>query len=701
MAVQQSFEILRITAHSDHPVRNSAEDLIFGNHVLWEGDNWEGAKGSLAPNVFSYDFASPLASNSSLNVTIKVIDLELLGAEYRLHGTLRGSNVFESDIFTFTSRDEVTLVARVAEPHSSPDPLTFNGDFMWALEQERSHRKLECTNRTRLELYWVSADIHEIFLAGLSGIPVDFLRSVFASIDSELKTDTSDPKPTTIAATNNWPTVTHSVFFNYSKEYDTVRGASHFGLGPYGGTFDYKYYISAKAGGRQGSLQPIVNCYDQAAMVQVVGSLGTSRPTWLHMKPSGYINPTNLVGIYQKCNNPFYRSTNPPTPPLIGINDRRRTRFDRHVFNGNLAQFHNGGFMRIYDACGGPQVGTQNPVGYLNTTIDKKTTLYTPSTPYGTVSNIKQYAGVVTVLKALPRLDDTEMADNTKMFLQRCDTSASKPHAQVHWEDVAPWAKSVLGGRCEVAFHDSSIGRGVAETLWHLTNVDGIDGDIVVRIRTETCVDEDGNLHFEKSAQMAFEDFAFLLRNIELDLGPNDEGIDTIYAPAPFADYAQYALQHAAHIPDGYFLVVSGNHVISISGGSSSGALEPVVRKLLAHTTVDKPFSLHIPVVTELWYKIPEARRGGSNETVKGIASTLDVKCQVDGSVAAARADVEGHGLLLSKVDIDGNQADKTSTVTFKFVTRAVGTHDVDLHFKHSPTMTTGTKSIQITVVDV
>jgi len=231
--------------------------------------------------------------------------------------------------------------------------------------------------------------------------------------------------------------------------------------------------------------------------------------------------------------------------------------------------------------------------------------------------------------------------------------------------------------------------------------VDGVDGDVAVRVRTETCVAEDGNLDFEKSSHTAFDDFAFTIKGIELDLGPNDEGLDTIYAPAPFGDYAQYALQYAAHIPEGHFLIVSGNHMISISGGSSSAVLEPVARKLLAHITVDKPVSFHIPVVTEHWFEIPEANRGGSNETVKGMASTFTVKCRVDDSIAAARADVEGHGLLLSKVHIDGNEANKTSTVSFTFVTRAVGTHDVDLRFKHSPTMTTSNKSIHVTVVDV
>jgi len=492
--------------------------------------------------------------------------------------------------------------------------------------------------------------------------------------------------------------ITQSVFSGYSKSYDTVSGSPHFGVTYYGGTFAYYYYVATKPPGPKGSLRPIVNCYDQAAMTQVMASLGPIRASWLFLKPYGYIRPTRIVGVPERCNNPFFMSTDPPLPPLIGMDDPRRTGFGNHVFNGIFSSYGTPN-DRIYDACGGPHLGAENPAFYVQESIDSSTNLYRVThTRCGTAGDIVGFQGVTRA--ALTGLDDSAMSENKKNLLQRASVSNAKLYSQVHWADVSNWAKVVLGEGCNIAFEDIDIGSGVAKTLWHLTNVDGIDGDVVVRVRAETRTGGDGNLDIEQSSRAALDNLAYTLTDTQLDLGPNDERLDTLWVPAPFNDHAQHALQHAANVPRGRFLVVSGNFMIDISGGSSSAALEPVARKLLTHTTVDKHFSLHIPAVTRSTYEIPETSRGASNEVVKGIGSAFDVKCEVDDLIATGSADVEGHGLLLSKCQVERNEAAKTSTVTFRFVTRSVGTHDVDLRFMEALTMNACAKRIQVAVVD-
>lgn len=695
VADDESFQILRITARSDHPVRNSAGELIFGDHVLWGHDNTTNDdKGSSAPNVFAYNFNSPLASNSLLNIALKVVNPDVVGADYRLCGTLDGLKVFESDIFTIRSTNEATVVVHVVEPHSSPNPLVFNEDITWVMEQQKSERKLGCADETRLELYWVSTNLHEIFLTGLSGIPVDFLRAVFPSRNPEFKFGIQ---------MIDWSQTTRQVFSNYSKRYDTVAGAPRFGVSGQGGRFNYSYYIRPwQPGGAWGSMQPIVNCYDQAAMVQVAGSLGGFRPSWLYQEPNGYINTTYLVGIPQPCNNPFFNQTNPPLPAYINVNDQRRTSFGRHVFNGYFNQFRRYDPQeRIYDACGGPQAGFQDPTGYVRTTIDTTTNLYQVFRRQpGTVANIIQYLGVTGTLLAPPRLGESAMSANVKKLLQRCSVNNAKPYSQVCWDDVGTWVKVIFGNGCKVAYQSNDIGNGMAEGLWHLTGVGGVDGDVVVRVRAETRVGGDGKLDLQSSSEAAYDNFVFTLKDIELHLGSDDEGLEKLWVPAPFDDYAQYAIQYAPSVPEGRILLVSGNFMINITGGSSSAALEPVARQLLAHTTLDKPSSLHIPSVILSSYDIPASSKSNLKETVKGVGSSFDFECEMDDLIAAASADVEEHGLLLSKCRITPNEANTRSTVQFTFVTRALGTHVVNLRFQQARTMSTSVRTIQVMVTD-
>lgn len=79
--------------------------------------------------------------------------------------------------------EELTIAVRVVEPYSTPTPVSLNGDFTWAMvskQEKDSDYRYTSPIQTRLELYWIAPDIHEIFFTGLSGISVNTLRCLFS-----------------------------------------------------------------------------------------------------------------------------------------------------------------------------------------------------------------------------------------------------------------------------------------------------------------------------------------------------------------------------------------------------------------------------------------------------------------------------------------------------------------------------------------
>lgn len=474
-------------------------------------------------------------------------------------------------------------------------------------------------------------------------------------------------------------------------------GASHFGLSMTGGRFQYSYYIASRTGGAPGSLQPIVNCYDQAAMVQVSTTVGTNRASWLLLNPFGYINTTYLVGVPSQCNNPFFNSVSPPLPPLIGINDQRRTAFGNHVFNGTLSVWNPTNDF-IYDSCGGPFYGP-DPQTYVSATIDTTTNLYGTAWRPGTVADIAQFNGVTSVTRINPgNLRKSKMVED---LLNRSFSDIAKSTSQVHWDDVATWAGRVIGPNIDVAFHEIHVGIAVVEALWHLTGVDygAEDDNLVFRVKIDTCVGSDGKLDVTESSAAALNDLRFALKNTQIELGPDDEVLKTLWEPASLSEFAGYSLQLRPSISRGRILLVSGNAFIDISGSTSSASLKPIVHNVLSHTTVDKPSSLDIPKVTDHLFDIPESGRGDRDNVVKGIGTRFSVSCHVSGLIVAATADVADFGLLLQDETIERNASQNTSTVKFTFVTRTLGKHDVSLRFASVEALTSSIKEIEVEVV--
>ncbi|PPQ96608.1 hypothetical protein CVT26_010740 [Gymnopilus dilepis] len=725
-APPEGFRVLQITAYSDHPVRNSAGELIFGQHVLWEHDTSYIASGG---TLNSQCIFLRLRLSSRLNVTIQVVNSDLVSKEYVIVGILNGQRFFESEPQLVNSQEEVVVAVNVVKERVTTQPGSLNGEFTWMMvlkgDESSQEDQYGCDQKTHLELYWTSTFLHEIFLGGLSGIHVSFLRHVIPSLKLDatsacllrlliIANEAFDPTSETDVMGVPWPEAARIAFYRCSKRYDTLVGGAHFGVTMEGGKFYYNYYGAPNSSNKYGTLCPLVNCYDQAAMFEVTASFRLrQRPSWLLLSPAGYINSTVLVGVPGACNNPFFQLTRTPQF-LWNINHPRRTAFGNHVFNGTLKPWnpsYNWYYDRIYDACHGPHQGASSPYNYLISSIDRVTKLYgtrappgVPARPrtFGWLTNIKQHKGVTNTVWRLTSSNAMNVSAATKDFLQKCAAAEAKPLSQILWDDAAQWSQSVLGDQCHVAYKEVTLAEGVAELLYHFADAAKVGSDVVVRVRVETHTDQDGYVDHEASASAALDYLTFQLHNHQLYLGANHEDIETLWAPAieGFEDHAQYAVQLAPDIPRGRVLIASGNYMIDISGGSSSAALAPVVRQLLMHTTIERLPGPHtIPAITDCLIDIPEDVRGADDE-VRGIASTFNVKCQVDRMISAASADIEGFGLLLSKYDVQWNEDHKTSTVIFTFVTRLAGTHDVDLHVAEAMTMATSSKRIRVSVIE-
>jgi len=174
-------------------------------------------------------------------------------------------------------------------------------------------------------------------------------------------------------ASNALMHITQYLHTGHGLTYDTTYGYGAYASSYTGGTFQLTKYLDKSGGGslpqpygpRAGN---IVNCYDQASGVTVLGRLIGIGIEYRFMNPFGYINAVDLVGE-GNCNNPFYPWISAPNNvPLIGTGgltdlvDPDRSLFSNHAF----AKY--GG--NIYDACAGPHTGTKSEAQYVAETVD-------------------------------------------------------------------------------------------------------------------------------------------------------------------------------------------------------------------------------------------------------------------------------------------------------------------------------------------
>jgi hypothetical protein len=145
-----------------------------------------------------------------------------------------------------------------------------------------------------------------------------------------------------------------AIYGNYALRYDIVSGAPRYGFGGTTGSFNMSNWITYVLQGLppasptfcQGSGEAynnhwIINCYDAAASLALMGKAVGARLDYYFHGPFGYLRFVRPIGR-GKCNNPFYGCWS--NDPVRGADDTTRTRFGNHAYtklNGN----------NDYDAC--------------------------------------------------------------------------------------------------------------------------------------------------------------------------------------------------------------------------------------------------------------------------------------------------------------------------------------------------------------
>jgi hypothetical protein len=157
--------------------------------------------------------------------------------------------------------------------------------------------------------------------------------------------------------------LTTFLFSAHGLVYDSAGwGAAHYTSSPLGGTFDLTGYVAKTSG--------FVNCFDQAAALCAFAGVVGIAACYKYLNPFGFIPTCNLVGC-GSTNNPFWLSTTPPKAKIAGADDVQTLRdpFSCHAFIECYAT-HGGARWRIYDACVGPWLGTDEFVDYYETAHD-------------------------------------------------------------------------------------------------------------------------------------------------------------------------------------------------------------------------------------------------------------------------------------------------------------------------------------------
>ncbi|KAK4158920.1 hypothetical protein QBC43DRAFT_191029, partial [Cladorrhinum sp. PSN259] len=190
-----------------------------------------------------------------------------------------------------------------------------------------------------LEIYTLSSSL-PAFYHGV--VPVKFLRTLVLPA-----------KP--VSSSQPWREwAINALFTNFGFQYNIVDGSMKYAGGYDGGPFDLGRWV------RGVNKSNLINCYDQAAIVQIALGLGPDTDVeWMYMVPYGFIKPANLVGYPGKpCNSPFGQ-----TVSNLNVLDTNtgRTFFRNHAF----IKVNN----YIADACAGPHLGTETLRDYITNAI--------------------------------------------------------------------------------------------------------------------------------------------------------------------------------------------------------------------------------------------------------------------------------------------------------------------------------------------
>ncbi|KAI8594891.1 hypothetical protein EDD21DRAFT_392641 [Dissophora ornata] len=306
-------------------------------------------------------------------------------------------------------------------------------------------------------------------------------------------------------------------------KYQTFTGAASFGVGPYGGEFRLNQWLAAYRNWTTKKIITSVNCYDQAAIVEVALSLGMdyNQVAWEYHQVFGYISSkTELVG-WGPCNNPYFY--NDQKKMIVEDDDESRWAFRNHAHLSWGPDFHPEKEEEFYhdnedpkeytttaiyiiDACAGPHVGDESRDIYLKQ-LDQNSG-NTEKYPVEKLADLKRKNSAISYWNS----GLTGLSSTVKNYtLQALQDSYYKGES-IEWSALelppgSPLLSKVYGGKL------STIQDQFAEIVQHIKFKRPITGGEWIEVEIENEKDEFGNIITERKI---YEDAALALSYFSL-----------------------------------------------------------------------------------------------------------------------------------------------------------------------------------------
>jgi hypothetical protein len=393
--------------------------------------------------------AYPTALDVSAEFSVELdfaLGVDWISEECRLTATLNGATLFDTTIrrgdfrlseirYTLPTIIKPVLKRLMVDGELKALPWLFEGKLKWVFNDPNGGRYRhyeQYATETPIELYFFPPNLASFFQKG--GIPLPLLRSDFlpmwmkiSSLEQIPLTPFSNRHPIPQNIELSWASfAVHALFSESDLIYEKWRGSYRYlsfgaqsiqNLFLTGRGFDcwLELWLEENCGSRLSHLKKLVNCYDLAALCQIIVALGVDTHyqdlRLKYMEPFGFIKPTHLIGRFEEkgnnpqnlCNNPFYgdsRSGNTDRSMLCDADSPNQSGFGNHMF---LTLGPKMAVPNVLDACCGPQLGTVSIINYPQAVIDTTTLLYRlGATAPGGLADILDGPGVEELLFCRP-----------------------------------------------------------------------------------------------------------------------------------------------------------------------------------------------------------------------------------------------------------------------------------------------------------
>ncbi|KAK0432538.1 uncharacterized protein EV420DRAFT_1772086 [Desarmillaria tabescens] len=595
-----------------------------------------------------------------------------------------------------TSQAPLSLCASTI-PNISSKPFALNGDVNGGMTITLSRRKVEWSD--------AEEDTPGAILACSSS--ASGVREAWNSyrISTSCFASTTHAK---FADTTDWKReMTWRTFRDYYKRYDTEFGQPHFWSDtPAGVSFNLSSYFKCDELERPGGAKRVVNCADQAAVVELGCSLGrrADEPpmSWVVHERFGFINKTHLVGITDQnhhhilVNNPFF--VDRVETAVLDINDPARSAFAQHVYHsfGNSATSgseHVADTDYIYDACCGPYLGNETAVTYRALTIDTTTRLYD--------QRDDMHPRIIAKHPGIPCIDGQHQTSPESLGANGAASAilgvfglpveATSSMTYVSWAHVPEWIKEVLDDSWCVTDGRVGVGEANAHTLWYLNRQGCSSSTLRITVYVQSPIDANGVLDMAAARQATRRCLASIIQS-------TDAPLQFVWTRAELDEFGEYSVRYTR---GGRCIVVAaGQTVVEIWNRDNSMAVETFedcARKLLEHTI--RRESDGLPLTAPIIKRGPLATGSHDEHPSKIVVQNdgrFSLDFELDKPIAAANATTEGYGYMFERYVQEVTE--DLVTVKLMMVARYAGSHVVTVHFADSETMISRSQKFEVEV---